>query len=690
MSNAGPAGSDPGAGEIAGSITAVILRCVERAAGDRGIERMMELAGDDRPPEILRKSATWTPYDTTVRLFRAGIDVTGNPQFARLVGEEMLRQYDGSEVAALLRSLGSPGEVLRNVAVTATKFSTATRLDAVSIEDDHAVVEAWAIEGLERDETFCDYTAGILSQTSVLFGMDSAEVVETRCQRRGDARCCYEVRWLAETSPDADVERRIAHLEAQLARITERFEAMQLTTRELVSTGGVEEVLEAIAKRAAMAVQATRHLLAVSLGSDDVRVHAQGFANEEEARRIADELLTEDPDDRDGSRLIVDIVSGDRRFGRLAALYPQGAQFFPAERRILEAYAATAGAALNVATALEEAQRQNQTARTLLSLASALAEARTVDAVAEQLAKAVPAVVDCDRATVMVWDSEMAVLRYRGVTGVDSVTEKYMRAAVIRADGMPELADMLATPGPRVIDADNASPLLRATMEGARVQRVCFVPLMARGQFCGVVTAPISTEREFSQDQWERLQGLADQGATALQNAQLVEHIHYQALHDGLTGTPNRVLLDDRLRTALAQARRDGKQVALLFLDLDRFKDVNDTYGHVSGDELLKEVARRLQASVRATDTVARMGGDEFVILLTECEGLTDARRVAEKVLDVMREPFDLGTTHIHVSASVGVAVAHANDDVEAVLSHADRAMYRAKSSGRNRVELAA
>jgi diguanylate cyclase (GGDEF)-like protein len=688
MSSTGPAGSDPGAGEIAGSITAVILRCAERAAGDRGVERMMELAGDDRPPEMLRKSATWTPYATTVELFRAGIEVTGNPKFARLVGEEMLRQYDGSEVAALLRSLGSPGEVLRNVAVTATKFSTATRLEAVSIEDDHAIVEAWAIPGLERDETFCDYTAGILSQTSVLFGMDAAEVVETRCQRRGDPRCCYEVRW--HLAPEADAERRIADLEAQLARITERFEAMQQTTRELVSTGGVEDVLTAIARRAANAVQATRHLLVVSLGRDDVRVHAQGFANDAEARRIANELLAEEPDDRGGSRLIVDIVAGERRFGRLAAMYPQGAQFFPAERRILEAYAATAGAALNVATALDEAQRQNQTARGLLSLASSLAEARTVDAVAERLAEAIPTVVDCRRATVMVWDSEMAVLRYRGVTGVDADTEKFMRAAAIHAEGMPELEEMLAMPAPRVIDLDVASPLLRATMEGARVERVCIVPLVARGQFCGVVTAPISSEREFSQDQWERLQGLADQGATALQNAQLVEHIHHQALHDGLTGTPNRVLLDDRLRGALAQSRRDGKHVGLLFLDLDRFKDVNDTYGHVCGDELLKEVARRLLGTVRATDTVARMGGDEFVILLTEVDGLIDAQQVAEKVLEVMRAPFEFGSARVNVSASVGVTISHGNDDVESVLSHADRAMYRAKSSGRNRLELAA
>src|SRR5262249_30626005 len=130
-----PDAAEPGAGEIAGSITAVLARCVERAAGEAGLVRLMELAGDTRDPSVLRRGTTWTPYHTVVRLFRAGMEVTGAPDFAYAVGEEMLRQYDGSEVAALLRSLGSPGEVLRNVALTATKFSTATRLEAVEIGD---------------------------------------------------------------------------------------------------------------------------------------------------------------------------------------------------------------------------------------------------------------------------------------------------------------------------------------------------------------------------------------------------------------------------------------------------------------------------------------------------------------------------------------------------------------------------
>jgi diguanylate cyclase (GGDEF)-like protein len=690
MATDGPVGRDGGAGMIAGTVTAVIVRCVQRVAGDHGVGRLLRLADETRDAEELSQGSTWTPYDDVVRLFEAGIAVTGDPMFARLVGEEMLRQYKGSEVAALFRSLGSPGEVLRNVAISSTKFSTATRLEPVEIDDDHAVVEAWAIEGLSRHETFCAYTAGVLSQTSALFGLDAAEVVETACQRIGAPRCIYEVRWDRSSSPEADPQRRIAHLETQLSTLTERFESMQKTTRELVSTEGVEQVLGAIARRAANAVSATRHLLAVSLGPGDVRLHPHGFRSDEEAARVATEILADDPDDCDGSRLIVDVVSGERVFGRLAALYPPGVKFFPAERRLLEAYAATAAAALNVATALEEARRQNETARALLALASSLADARSVEVVAQRLAEAVPAVVGAHRATVLLWDEQQAVLRYTGIAGVDAATEQKMRSVSLRPSDVPELVVMLQEPKPVRIAQADASPALRQVFDRAGVSGACIVPLVARGEFYGVVTAPLPDDHDLPADLWERLQGVASQGATAMQNAQLVERIHHQALHDSLTGLPNRMLFEDRLAHALVASRRDGHEVGVLFVDLDGFKHVNDTFGHACGDELLKEVARRLVGTVRAVDTVARLGGDEFVVVLSPLDGLEDAVVVAEKVLHVMRMPFDVAGRRLAVSASVGVSLAHPEDDPETMLNHADSAMYRAKSAGRDRLEIAA
>jgi diguanylate cyclase (GGDEF)-like protein len=685
-----PNTSDIGAGMISSSVTAVIARCVERVAGDDGLARLMALAGDDRDPAELQKIASWTPYGTAVALFHAGTEVTGNPDFARYVGEEMLRQYDGSEVNALFRSLGSPGEVLRNVAMTSSKISTATRLEPVEIGDGYAVIEAWALGGLERDVTFCEYTAGIMSQTSVLFGMDRASVVETSCQRLGAPRCVYRVEWDESTSPELNPHRRIEHLEAQLKVITERFENMQKTTCELVSAEGVEHVLARIATRAAGAVSATAHLLAVSLRPGDLRLHAQGFRDDEEAHRVAEEILADEPDERSGSRLIVDVVSGDRVFGRLAALYPDGAQFFPAERRLLEAYAATAAAALDVATALEEARRQNETARALLALSASLADALTVDAVAQRLAEAVTTVVERQSATVMVWDATTQQLAYRGFAGLDDEEVARRIGTTMRPSEYPELARTLEHPQSAIIDRDTASPELRPLFDQLDLWGTCIVPLVARGEFYGVVTVPLPGPTTLSEDVWERLHGLANQGATALQNAQLVEQIQHQAVHDSLTGMPNRVLFEDRLSHALATARRDGSNVGVLFVDLDGFKDVNDTYGHACGDELLKEVARRLALTVRTSDTVARLGGDEFVVVLAPVTNVRDAAAVAEKVLDVLRRPVVIGGRVLSISASVGVTLATAGDDPETLLNHADSAMYRAKSAGRNRVELAA
>lgn len=132
--------------------------------------------------------------------------------------------------------------------------------------------------------------------------------------------------------------------------MTERSEALQATARELASTEGVDAVLAAIARRAGAAVRAPRYVLAVNTGAGETRLHHHGFPNEAEAREVADKILAQQPEATGEAWLVVDVVSGSRHFGRLAALYPDGGRFFPTERRLLEAYAANAGAALNVVT----------------------------------------------------------------------------------------------------------------------------------------------------------------------------------------------------------------------------------------------------------------------------------------------------------------------------------------------------
>jgi diguanylate cyclase (GGDEF)-like protein len=161
-----------------------------------------------------------------------------------------------------------------------------------------------------------------------------------------------------------------------------------------------------------------------------------------------------------------------------------------------------------------------------------------------------------------------------------------------------------------------------------------------------------------------------------------IEHLAY---HDSLTGLPNRTMLMDRLARALAQAQRLDQQLAVLFIDLDRFKLVNDSLGHPVGDQLLQEIARRLRAALREGDTVARVGGDEFQVVVANVGGATGAARIAEKLMRALGEPFTLEGQELHVTASLGVSLyPRDGDSGELLLKYADIALYEAKGEGRN------
>ncbi len=164
------------------------------------------------------------------------------------------------------------------------------------------------------------------------------------------------------------------------------------------------------------------------------------------------------------------------------------------------------------------------------------------------------------------------------------------------------------------------------------------------------------------------------------------ERIKHLAHHDQLTGLPNRVLLQDRLRQALALAQRGGSQVGVMLLDLDSFKDLNDTLGHPAGDWLLRAVAERLAAAVRPSDTLARLGGDEFAVVQPGLEGPEGAAALAQRLIDTLAAPFALEAQEVHVSASVGVAVfPEDSEHADGLVRKADLALYRAKQEGRGR-----
>ena len=161
--------------------------------------------------------------------------------------------------------------------------------------------------------------------------------------------------------------------------------------------------------------------------------------------------------------------------------------------------------------------------------------------------------------------------------------------------------------------------------------------------------------------------------------------IHFQAYHDNLTRLPNRTLLKDRLVQAMSYAKRSNNELSVMFLDLDRFKNINDTLGHMAGDKLLQAVAERLKKCLREGDTLARIGGDEFTVLLPEIHGREDSELVAQKIIDTLKKPFNLLEQEIFVSTSIGIA--HYPDDgetIESLLQHADIAMYAVKNKGKD------
>jgi len=403
---------------VSNTVTSLILRHARLVNGESGPAEVLQLAGEIRSIEELEDAANWSSGDQALALFDALAEATGNPDVGLSVGEDLLKQHEGTEIAALLRSLGSPSELLRNIASTAAKYSTMVHSTALEIGESEGLIEFKAAEGFTRHRHMCNYSKGALTQVSPLFGSPAASVEELQCQAVGGDSCLYRVRWEAAQPDEVDAEQRLIALQGELAAMTTRFEQLQETATELVAAGGVDEALVAITRRAGLAVRAPQFLLAVRLGPQEPpRVHSIGFSAEE-ADDFAGQLLEGEVDDNAGARLVVSIGVGDDRYGQLAAVLPAGATFFAHERRLLEAYAAHAAAALHTAAALELSQRRDRTARALLELAKSLARTTTEDEASARAATAVVAAIDCDRSRV--WLLEGDTLRLAAMEGVDT------------------------------------------------------------------------------------------------------------------------------------------------------------------------------------------------------------------------------------------------------------------------------
>jgi diguanylate cyclase (GGDEF)-like protein/PAS domain S-box-containing protein len=236
-----------------------------------------------------------------------------------------------------------------------------------------------------------------------------------------------------------------------------------------------------------------------------------------------------------------------------------------------------------------------------------------------------------------------------------------------------------------LLHPDDVDALKRASLEVVKGLRPTYSVehrVRARnGEWKWILSRGRVTERDPASGRALRMIGT---NLDITERRRMEEAVQSAAQSDPLTGLANRLLLDDRLRVALARLRRSGAQLAVLYIDLDRFKEVNDTLGHGAGDLLLKDFAVRLRGGVRASDTVARLGGDEFVVLLEDIKERAHALRVADKILEDCRRPLRLEGRDVVATASIGIAFAEADVDAPGLLKRADAALYKAKAAGRD------
>ncbi|MDE3070232.1 MAG: diguanylate cyclase [Acidobacteriota bacterium] len=668
------------------AMTAVVLARVRGLMGELGVRRLLERASSDRGAEYLEDVGNWVGFEEAIALLDAGEAITCDRAFARHAGEDGIKVLGGTATATVLRSLGSVEEHLRRLNVSAQRWSSAAQLEAVEVRPGYAELRAIASPGLARSAQHCDWTIGMLTLTTALFGLAPAQVEHTSCQALGAPDCRYHLTWDTVGSAGDD-SAQVTMLRQQLDSLSQRLEGVFATAADLISTGDLDDTLRRIADRAAQQVRAPKYLLAVRPMSDGETVcHHKGL-NMDEARAVAARVF-------EGGELpehwcAAEIRSRHREYGRLVAMYEEGARFLPKERELLELYARYAATALDSATALleartnrDEAQRRHEEANALLELARHLASAGTSDEIAARLAETVPVVIDCDRVSVWLWDEAAGenVCRAVNSTGHGDEAAGSKRS---RPSDLPQLASWLEQPDPEPYFIDMARSPLRHELEAVGVSAAVSVPIATGERFLGSLMVTVRDRPERLADTPElrdRLSGVAAHAIIALENGRLVDHITYQARHDQLTGLANRLAFGEHMAAATERTGDHSKPFALFYVDLDRFKPVNDEFGHEVGDELLRAVAQRLYSFARPDDTVARLGGDEFAVIVEAIDDEAQLGPIAARFQKAFEEPFTVDDHRLTVGASIGRAVWPVDaTDVEGLLREADTAMYRVK-----------
>jgi diguanylate cyclase (GGDEF)-like protein len=396
-----------------------------------------------------------------------------------------------------------------------------------------------------------------------------------------------------------------------------------------------------------------------------------------------------------GSAVAVPLGSGGRVIGVLVLDDAAPDSFSHEEVRLAEA------AARHVAPGIEQALLNDERTSHLLA-ATAIrrllqegASAVSVREAGEVLARVTRDALGAERATLLLQD-EKEEIEFVISVGADGNFANILQER-ISAPGRDFRIWRLTTRQPKPIFVENAhaSGLIpRDLVEDLGLQSYVAVPLLSSSRPLGLVLCShTSAPRSWTPEERQLVMQIALEGSLVVENAVLraaeqesLSRLTYQAFHDSLTKLPNRALFSDRLQHALDRMTRRQESIAVLFLDLDEFKPVNDTLGHDAGDRLLVAVGRRLQSCLRPEDTIARLGGDEFTVLLEDITDVRYAIRVAERIAEALKDPFQISGQEMSVTASIGIAVGTGREATpDELVRSSDIAMYEAKRGGKSR-----
>lgn len=854
--------ADRKARETSGVTMALIVRYVRARGGDDALASVLRLAGEKRSSKELEDETRWSTYAQKVALFEAAAEVLGDPRIGRHVGESVIQHSVAPGLKMVIRSLGSPGRVLRSLPKISAKFTSISELNAEVTGDSRAVVTYRVREPLDPHPMDCDYTRGLLTSITGIFGLPPARVSHAECQSKGAERCVFEVSWPSYRHRRASSKVRILDLEEQVRTLQEHAEAFSSMTTSLVSPSDLDNALANIARRAFAAATAGAYCLVVR-SRGERKMFYEGI-DEDVATEMATALEQDKLFKPDFPVIAAEIKSDDRAYGSVALMNPAGGDFFDFDHALLGVYARHAAVAIEVVEALEEARLQKETSAIMLELARSLMQASGTEDLCQKLAMAVPTLTGVGRSLVLLWSDDVGALIERASFGFSDELEKMVNDFVIRPVDTPVLEELLRSREPSIYTRESTDPYVVAQLKAFAAGATANVPVFVDGKPVAVIAA-VADEDGFELDGSllvERLRGLGEQATRAFENVVLAdrqkdradrlkgqkeilemvargadlreildsvcvsieeqidgamsaillmdddhaslqavscpslpaglswaisgvepgpfarsagtavfrehsvfvsdvendslwegardkalahgvvaawatpifaasskrvlgalsvyltrkasptEHerefmeigaqlsaitierkgleqqLTHQAFHDSLTGLPNRALFSDRVQHALDRTLRQDEAIAVLFVDLDNFKSINDSLGHLAGDELLKIVADRLTGCLRTADTAARLGGDEFAILIEGADRRA-ATNVAERILEALQVPILLSGMEVRAPGSIGLAFSEdGSARMTDLLRNADTAMYAAKEAGRNRVEI--